>query len=344
MWTNRNYDELQTLEEYIASHSGSIFPNSTFDEATKTNIIDWFRFRKVCDNDKFGVFFKRKCLILSKQYNAYLRVENTEYDPLIISYFEAQNKDKMETTGSTKATDSRTTTGTDGSTTQTNGTTSGTNRITESGKTNETGENVTDGETTGSITRNTNTSNEQTDTLTHNTTVTNQTTENNKSLHGETPASNIGQTGMPENLNWQYLSSQDESKNTTNGTSATTGTETTATEGSTTGRENVTESGTNDTTITNTLERTDTKTTEGTESGTTSNTTTVSGTNKNESTGENTVENTGATESNRAARSKTSGNAAELLDKARAYILNTNAFAWLIRELEPCFMMVFEEE
>lgn len=58
----------------------------------KTTIIDWFKFREVCDDEKFPFFFKRTLDISLARYNQLLRIEPgvSQYDWLVQKYQELQ--------------------------------------------------------------------------------------------------------------------------------------------------------------------------------------------------------------------------------------------------------------
>lgn len=96
--------------------------DSEVDQATKDAIFDWFQFRRVTDNERFPVYFRR---IMRRDYSRYkqlLRIEAgktgdtgvaTNYDWLVTEYLERQ--DISTTENST----SRTTSGTSSQTTDT---------------------------------------------------------------------------------------------------------------------------------------------------------------------------------------------------------------------------------
>lgn len=70
-----------------------MFPE-TIDEALQQTILDWYGNREVCDDDKFETFFLRvlnKCI---GRYNAILRVDpsHANYDWLVQRYLESQTK------------------------------------------------------------------------------------------------------------------------------------------------------------------------------------------------------------------------------------------------------------
>ena len=58
------------------------------DEATQSLLFDWFQFRTVCDDEKFPEFYRRKLMRCEAQYRHLLRLEHSEFDPLVASYHE----------------------------------------------------------------------------------------------------------------------------------------------------------------------------------------------------------------------------------------------------------------
>lgn len=69
----------------------NLYPTSV-DEALQNTIYDWFQFRKVVDDEKFPVFFRRVLNRDLDRYNELLRVEPgiAKYDWMVESYLERQ--------------------------------------------------------------------------------------------------------------------------------------------------------------------------------------------------------------------------------------------------------------
>lgn len=299
MWTCRNFDELKTFPEWKEANPEAQLYNGTpleGDAATQEALEDWFYYRKVVDNARFERFYRRALNLYGAQFYALLRVQTTELDPLVSNYLERQILRKG----------ARSESGTERSTAEGTTNTRSTNRGTGGGTTTTT----TEGTATGNGSSNASTTEQGTTTGTSNTDA--------RSKHGETPQAAVG-GGM--NLDWTYLSSQDQTQtdNTTSGT--TNGTTTTT--GSTTDSSRTT--GTSSTTTS------DTSTAEGTVAGSDSKTTSGSSS-KSENTNDDTRERlTGRQEAPQ-----------DLLARARDYIATTNAFAWLCGVLDYCFMGVLE--
>lgn len=66
-----------------------VYADCTYiDEATQSLLYDWFQFRTVCDDEKFPVFYRRKLMRCEAQYRQLLRLEHSDFDPLVASYHE----------------------------------------------------------------------------------------------------------------------------------------------------------------------------------------------------------------------------------------------------------------
>ena len=101
-------DELMIFSDWIVQHS-EFFDAFDIDEVTKEELIDWFYYRRVCDNVKFERFFKRKLQMILDQYKAQLRIQTTEFDPMVSNYVEHWVLHTTE--GTSKDTKSSTSTG-----------------------------------------------------------------------------------------------------------------------------------------------------------------------------------------------------------------------------------------
>lgn len=175
--------------------------------------------------------------------------------------------------------------------------------------------------TTSTNTTGTATSRGTSDSTSEDSTTTSGTSHNNqKRKHGETPQSAVGVGGSMA-LDWTYLSSQDETEDNGN-TSGTTDSE---------GETNVV--------------TTDNSSTTGTSQTTSQNggTTTATESNNSSESGETTRETNGV--ENGDDRERMTGrnqSGQELLTLAREYIEKTNAFEWLTKKLDDCFMQIYE--
>ncbi len=178
-----------------------------------------------------------------------------------------------------------------------------------------------DSGTTSTNTTGTATSRGTSDSTSEDSATTTGTSHNNqKSKHGETPQAAVGSGGSMA-LDWTYLSSQDETEDNGN-TSGTTDSE---------GETNVV--------------TTDNSSTTGTSQTTsqTGGTTTSTESNNNSESDETTRESNGIESGDdRERMTGRNQSAQELLSLARDYIEKTNAFEWLTKKLDDCFMQIYE--
>ena len=326
----------------------TMFEGTNIDEATQQNIYNWFQFRYLCDNSRFLAYFQRQVLLYQMQYLSYLRVETTEIDPMVADYMErqilrdgstvAKTTGTDTTTGSNNSTDSTEYSGSDVTAFETErngnseGTTNGTTTTTNSGS----------DVTTVEYGKTSNTNNEST---TANE-ATSSDSSDNQGMTGQTPDSSVyPASGFPENLQWQYASTQAQNK--------VTGEHSENSESTVNGSTTVTEGGSDDTTLTHGLksEVVTTGNTTGTDSVSGTDTTTVQHGQKvaNTVTGDssssvehNTSVDTTVNDDTRERYSGRHESPQDLLDRARSYILNTNAFKWFIEKLDPCFLAFYE--
>lgn len=341
-------------------------------QADKEAINSWFDTRNVVDNDKFVVFFQR---VLMRDYGRYRELLRTQpdiskFDWLVQQYMESQTYEKginsNETTGATSTTGSTKSTS--------NGTTSTTRHDNETATYNGTG---TSNDTTSDSTNRT-TTNSGADTVIHSGSESRQgstsveasgsdSTEtdghnNVKGLTRESPMSisygsggahidrENGNTGA---LEWEYPSAQSETDTRDNSDSITTY-----------GRKDETK--TSDS-ITQTAQDTTTHghiiTEAGSASGSRQGTTTDQHSNAVEridtDTGLTTGRNASESTTNGTSSTSTSGSnqhltqhvntgrsvdTATLLSQAQAYIMNSSAFEWLYKQLDVCFMGVYNDD
>lgn len=338
-----------TLNELVAKvGKAGLFNGTDYDEATQDAIIFWYGERQICDDVLFERYFKRLLNAIHDQYINYLRIQTVKIDPLVSDYMERLVKDTTEGTTSGKTTRKGSTV-TDGTSNTTNGntsTTEGTNTGTiksEGGGTSS----ETVGETNGGTVKNTGTVKDEASSDGNSTSMVdgeNHTT--NMNANADIPQSPQNTDGsFPEKLNWQYQSGQSQGKNdatdkrrtteTHQDTNTTTRTDDTTT--TTEGQASKTASGetTTDNTTTNDLKNTSKTTVNGTGSKkddvtvTTDGSDTTEGSTKN--TGEHTEQYSGRHEAPQ-----------DLLDRCRSYILQTNAFMWLVSQLQECFRGVLD--
>lgn len=273
-----NYDNLKTFQEVLQEQTqAAVFGDTQIDKATQTAIVNWFQFRKVSDNDKFVAYFQRLLKANEEQYINYMRIQTVQFDPLVTQYMERLlNRD-----GVNSEKDKDTTVNTGNDTTNTSGT----------AKTNNSDNSVTDSSSSDSTTQNGETG--------------------DKSMNAQLPQSSTGAgAGLPNNLNWNYATQQDERKGTNKNNS--------------------------------TSESTGTTTNKGTSTGTASNeqTTKSDRTNQTVKNGERSGSNSEVVKERMTGRSGEP--TSELLKKAVSYITTTNGFFWLVGKLESAFMAIYE--
>ena len=87
---------MMTFEEWIATQDESKFD---LDPASVESIKDWFRYREICDDDKMETFFWRQLRLYRYKYKQMLRMETTQFDPLVNRYFEAEYTTNQSTSG-----------------------------------------------------------------------------------------------------------------------------------------------------------------------------------------------------------------------------------------------------
>lgn len=273
-----SYDNLKTFQEVLQEQTQVVvFGDTLIDEATQTAIVNWFQFRKVSDNDKFVAYFQRLLKANEEQYINYMRIQTVQFDPLVTQYLERLlNRD-----GSSSEKDKDTTVNTGNDTVNTSGT----------AKTNNSDNSVTDSRGVDSTTQNGETG--------------------DKSMNAQLPQSSTGAgAGLPENLNWNYATQQDERKGTSKNNSKS--------------------------------ESTGKTTNTGTSTGTASNeqTTKSDRTNQTVKNGERSGSNSEVVKERMTGRSGEP--TSELLKKAVSYITTTNGFFWLVDKLEAAFMAIYE--
>lgn len=301
----------KTFKTIIDEQSESAVFNNIVDEATQQELIDYFYFRYVCDDEKFTHFFQRNLNQYVKQYNDYLRVQNITFDPMVTRYLERQILTTNTVSGS------RTTSGTE----------NGTKGITNGG----TITTVVDNDGTLSGTDNNTTSNSYSNSSTVDEDGTNGNTRTSsnrvRDLLSVFPQANVSAAtsgSLDDPVTYAYATQMTDHKDSSTITDAGTNTRDVSTSESGQG------SGTNNTTINQT-------TTNDTTSTTTRNDT-VDQTNNLTKSGSETT----ANEENSDVKERLTGrenyDTATLLSHARDYIRETNAFMFLVSKLEKCFI------
>lgn len=339
-----------TLSEAISKMGTAwLFNNVTNDIApeVRANLVDWFEYRYLCceDANRFQHYFRRELNLSAKRFNRLYEAQLMEIDPLLT------RKLKEQITANSNVTTAETS--------DSNDTYGGT--VTDSGNVRATNSNNSQNKTSGgdktTTTSDTTTSNEGSSTTTatessdtNGATRSDNTSRNeahayDRQLFSDTPQSNVSAStsGDPGDIRWTYATNLTDniSKSTNTDTTNTTGENSSHTAGnSTTEQTNTDTTDTNATSTTRTeLGAVSTATGSSTTETTTGNTTTDNRTkdttaerNRNE-TGSNTTERT-ASEQTEAAQ--------DLLRRYYSYVLDTNAFEWLLSQLETCFLSLYE--
>lgn len=341
--SSKTFDEI--LEEkpdlyngiagYTWSSDENKWVNTGVSNVTKALIEDWFGMRKVCDDDNFERFFKRKMNITALRYAQLSRIELSAFDPLVTDYVEREEiaENRKTTAGKVDKTTSGTTSGTTGSET------TRTPNLTE----------VIDRDTTGTHSN----TDGGTDTREHTgnraseqggTDTTSKTNSNNSEgvkVQKNAPMSieYAGATaGQIPNLNWGSMTAQAQDKAT----------------GSETGSESVqhglTENGSDSSTDTTRYGKTEQGSTSGTDDQTRTQTgnekTVVSGTSSGTTSQKQGVESSGTESGSGQTHEIETGRHGltpqEAFRTAVSYLKTSSAFEWLSRELEECFMCVYD--
>lgn len=273
--------------------SAEIF-NNLLDEATELELIDYFYYRYLCDDDdKFIRFFQRNIRRYKSQYEQYLRIQNTTFDPMVGRYLERKYQDTYKREDN--ATETRQSTNNNEYTS--NNTTTNTGSVTDD-------RTIKNDESIGTN-----------DTTTNSNTV--NSTDKNSNVVSDMPQANVSSYTNQDidTINMTYASNMSVGKT----------------------NHNETQNGTNETT--------GNKTIDGTTTDNNTQTQDLAGTSNTTFTGNNSV-NGNSTVKNNSEYDMThkeiytgrDNTPQEMLDAAREYIVNTNAFSWLVSKLDICFM------
>lgn len=309
-------------DDYTLEQFKELFEET--DEATINDLYSFYSYRTPCDN--FSHFIKQTELMYVKQYNKLLRDENVTYDAMVSDYMERLVIDDRS------GNSSRTGTGTNTET------------------------------TTGGTTENGTAENTRTDDLTQDTSGTNNstrtddltqtgTTESSSNTSGNTSSSDINKNVSINKTNPQVVNysvtagtmpglTWDSSDNQTQ--------QETNVQTTTTSRESVTENGNNS------IKNTGTTTTSQDDNHTVTNTGTVTDNGKTTKTVSSNEHKTGNTTTSDSSTTSETGTTkerytgrrgytpAEMLEKSRNYIMQTNAFKWLCERYNRCFVWNIE--
>lgn len=324
-----------TFSEFIAT--GYEYPEIITEDLQQT-IFDWFQFRHICDDEKFGVFFTRLLEKDFEQYNQLLRIEPgiAQYDWLVSSYKELQREDLDSRTvtingestesGSDSNTETRNLEDETTYNTQVSGTSSRDNDATRTVQ--------------ETIARDDTVTSSKTDIT--DTDTTDQLSSNSKNATRSLPMSTAAlgvdqQTGDLASLDWSTASAQSETSGKENRT-GTVDTEVTSTGTDTLDSDTtrsvteINDGGYSDTEQTN---KTGTDTTERT--GTITNARTLSNSKTNES-----ATSSAGTGRTRVVETGRNNQIALMLDNASKFIKKSSAWQWLADQLETVFIGVYD--
>lgn len=300
----------QTLHETISKHSKNYVMGDILDEATQNELIDYFYYRYICDDEeKFIRFIHRNQRQLKRQYENLLRIETIDFDPMVTRYLEKQQIGTVNRRGTsitdldetyTKRKD-RALTDNETITTQNQGT--GTN------------DNVRSLNTDGTTTYSDNTQGSGTS----------STTDAGKVINAQFAQANMGNLSInPEVVDVNYATSSQNSKNVGSGT--TSDQKQSSGQGTSQDRGTITDDGDSS------YNESGTRNKQGTKGGHETETYTKDGGKTVTDSG------TEATDDRTRLTGRENYSPAQLLEAARDYIATTNAFLWLVSKLEICFI------
>ena len=308
------------LDKIIQEHGIEYVFGTEVDTITQNALVDHFRFRYACDDDeRFAFYVKRNISESVDRYNALVEFEGQTIDPLLID-LKTRTAQVTKSGGQTESIVK---------TLQMTGSQAKEGSLAR--RTSLSGENVTSGTSHGENTYSSTDGSTRTDNLTHG----DSGTSNERTLHSDTPQTNVSANtsqalGAP--IAWNYATDLVDSYETHNNTQTDTGTQTQSGSSSGTGENDTTTSG-----KTNSSQS-------GTTNDTTEETITKSGMNSEDVNTSRSDNSTGSTSESLSGRS---GHlVSEICDEWERYIKKTKAFLWLCSELEKCFMsnLLYGEE
>lgn len=300
----------KTLNQLINETSEEAVFGDILDSATNQELLDYFYYRYLCDNDKFIHFFQRNLKIYKKQYVNYLRTENVEFDPMITRYLERQvlNSTENNLTESDSAVSTNTKTGSNTGTINVKTDNIGTGNGTDGVTTNESGTTYLTSDKDNTNTR------------------TGSETTRQRAVNSLFPQANVASAtvGMSDNVSMAYASSMTD----TNATKTTneSGTDNT----------DYTENGRTTDQLTSTRNTTDRNVFDGTQVQTNNLSNSSSESKTNDVT--KSASDKGSSNLRERLTGRENYDSATLLSHARDYVRETNAFMWLTSKLEKCFI------
>lgn len=344
-------DLFAEVDGYTWSEDEQKWINTGVTDVTKALIEEWFGLRTVCSDDNFARFFRRKMNVCALRYANLSRIELTAFDPLVANYIEREtieNNSKtatsvrnQETSHSDSNTRDSNSTNTDVSestrTPELTRTETGSDSNTNSDNSSDSGSKTGKVESSGS------------DTSKDETVHTGTTQADHKDINKVAPQSisyAAASAGNIPNLDWQYATGQAQAGDTGSDSSN----DTTNHTGSKADESNSTESNTN--THEGSSSGSSTRNSEAHETGNEKtngkNTSTQVGHEEGSNSGTGSVDETGNSTENGEGRrrERESGRGGltpqEALRTAVSYLKTSSAWEWMRRELEGCFLSVYD--
>lgn len=322
--------EFKEFQEIVIERAGDIYRGLDIDDDTQQNLYDWFRYRECCaEDDKFIHFWHRNLKMNYPKYMLLLENELVEL-PDLTNYADAVHSVlqlRGDITHTNNGTDVAARTGNE----KYDKVGTDTTVLDATNETNRTGTetSVTDSDTTSTNTGTDTTANTGT-------TKVDQTKDSmhaDVSLVGPQSASYPGNTaGQMPNLDWSYISAQNQSKDNSGESTTTDNTQSQTTHNT----QNKTEVDSTDTLTLATKDKTDTDSTS-TTTYDTLNTHTLNLEDRNTHNSTNKIDNNVDT-INDAMKSGRTETEVEIRAKVWSYVSDSFALKWLLSKMEICFM------
>lgn len=364
---NKTFDEFLAenpnmydgISGYTWDSAGNQWQQTGVSDITKSLIEEWFGLRNVCNDDNFLRFFRRKMNVTALRYAQLSRIELAAFDPLVADYIEREIIENNSKTMSGNS--SEITSGTSSGESNQTSTRTPDLLVTEASTRTPNLSEATTGQTSGQSSKTHGGSDvieydgtrSSTQGGSDTTTNTGNSTDNHVEMSKQAPQSIAYQgatAGNIPSLDWTYATAQGQARNdhTEQGQSTvqhgmtesgTDGHEETKTYG---GTESGTESGSNQQTILST----GTETNNGTTATTGEDETVIVGTTSGQTSGTKSGQSTGTETGNGSTREIATGRNGltpqEAFGKAVQYLKTSSAWEWLARELEECFLAVYD--
>ena len=297
-----------------------VFGENILDSATVDSLLEHFFYRYACeDDDKFIFFLQRNMKELKNRYNELLVSESAEYNPLIIDL--KQRTVEITNEGSTTDTITKTLSILD--------------NLTKSETGSKTSSVEGTAESTGSSSGSASYSDEHGNTRTDNLTQTNSGQNISRDLHADMPQANVSPSSSidyDDTISWTYVSDAKDTVGKNDSTIQDTGTVVDDYDASGSSQNTTSTSGTTETSQSGSEASTKSATEERT---------------KSDETEESRERATNGTNSQEESISGRAGHLlSEILRDWERYIKETDAFLWLCKNLEKCFMasLLYGEE